>query len=40
MNLIEDKNITEIIEMLADSSKKYKGLSNKSVFKLMDVIDA
>jgi hypothetical protein len=38
--MIEDKNITEIIEMLADSSKKYKGLSNKSVFKLMDVIDA
>ena len=38
--MIEDENITEIIERLANSKPKdYKSLSNKTVFKFMDLID-
>jgi hypothetical protein len=38
--LIDGKNIVEIITMLAKSkSKDYKSLSNKAIFKYMDLID-
>lgn len=38
--MIEDENITDVIERLANSkSKDYKSLSNKSIFKFMDLID-
>lgn len=39
--MIEDENITDIVERLANSkSKDYKSLSNKSIFKFMDLIDS
>jgi hypothetical protein len=39
--MIEDENITDIIEKLANSkTKDYKSLTSKSIFKLMDLIDA
>jgi hypothetical protein len=38
--LINDKNIIDIITLLANSkSKDYKSLSNKAIFKYMDLID-
>jgi hypothetical protein len=38
--MIDDENITDVIERLANSkSKDYKSLSNKSIFKFMDLID-
>lgn len=39
--MIEDENITDIIEKLANSkTKDYKSLTSKSIFKFMDLIDA
>ena len=38
--MFEDENITDVIERLANSkSKDYKSLSNKTIFKFMDLID-
>lgn len=39
--MIDDENITDVIERLANSkSKDYKSLSNKTIFKFMDLIDS
>ena len=39
-NVVENKNITQLIEFLANSKvKDFKSLSNKSIFKYMDMID-
>lgn len=38
--MIEDENITDVIERFANSkTKDYKSLSNKTIFKFMDLID-
>ena len=39
-SIVEDKNMTQLIEFLANcKAKDYKSLSNKSIFKYMDMID-
>ena len=39
--MIDDENITDVVERLANSkSKDYKSLSNKTIFKFMDLIDS
>jgi|LakMenE29Apr09ns_1017244.scaffolds.fasta_scaffold05705_1 hypothetical protein len=39
--MIEDENITDVIERLANSkAKDYKSLSNKAIFKFMDLCDS
>jgi hypothetical protein len=39
--MFDDENITDVIERLANSkAKDYKSLSNKTIFKFMDLIDA
>lgn len=39
--MIDDENITDVIEKLANSkTKDYKSLSNKTIFKFMDLVDA
>ena len=39
--MFDDENITDVIERLANSKgKDYKSLSNKTIFKFMDLVDA